>query len=119
KMNEYERLVNWYNNVFDAFYFFEVNNIYSDSIIGTFRVEGLYKNLYNTPFSFTEPNFYRIINDAIFVFSTYSDNFLIFDANTFELIKKVKLSSDYTKIGIEPTPLNKENLLNGQEVLNQ
>lgn len=118
-MNEYERLVDWYNNVFNAFYFFEVSDVYDDSITGAFRLKGIYKNLYNIPFSFTEPNFYRVINNKIFFFTTYSDNFLIFDVNTFELIKKVKLSSDYTRIGIEPIPLDTESLGNLQEITNQ
>jgi len=118
-INYYDNLVNWYKNSFESYHFFYVDNIFSDNLSGRFKVKELYKNLYNKPYGFTEPKFYSIINDKIFVFTTYSDYFLIFDANTFELIKKVQLHSDYTKIGVDPIELNEKNIGSYQDVLNQ
>jgi len=109
----------WYKNYFESYYFFYIDNVFADTLSGEFKVKGFYKNFYNKPYRFIEPEFYSIINDKIFVFTMYSDCFLVFDATTFELLKKVQLHSDYTKIGIEPVELTKENISNDQDLINQ
>jgi len=109
----------WYKNYFESYSFFYIDNVFADTLSGEFKVKGLYKNLYNKLYGFSEPNFYGIVNEKIFVFTMYSDHFFVFDATTFELIKKVQLHSDYTKIGIEPIELTEKNINTYQDVLNK
>jgi len=109
----------WYKNYFESYYFFYVDDVFADTLSGNFKVKGFYKNLYNKPCTFIEPEFYSIINDKIFVFTMYSDYFFVFDATTFELLKEEQAHSDYTKIGTEPVELTKENISNVQDLINQ
>jgi len=117
--NNIDRIKDFYIKRFESFYFFKIDDIFSKNPKGNFKVKGLYKNWHDIPYIFVEPNDYRIIEDKIFVFSTYSDSFLILDVESFEVIKKVQLISDYTTIGTEPIELLEENILNLQELLNQ
>ncbi|MGE4346784.1 MAG: hypothetical protein AB7D46_05140 [Flavobacteriaceae bacterium] len=109
----------FYINKYNSFYFFKIDNIFDENTEGVFKVDGLYKNWYNKSYMFVEPNSYRVIGDKIFVFSIYSNEFLVFDVENFEVIKKVQLISDYTTIGTNPIELLEQNIMNLQELVNQ
>src|SRR5690606_29499029 len=117
--NYTDKIKDFYIKKFESFYFFKIDNIFDENLIGRFNMKGLYKNWYDKPYLFIEPANYRVVGDKIFVFSIYSDSFLILSVKNFELIKKIQLISDYTIIGTEPIELLSENIKNLQHIVNQ
>ncbi|MDO4728235.1 MAG: hypothetical protein Q4B43_04430 [Bacteroidota bacterium] len=101
-LNLEKHFKNLYSNIFESYKYGYIPNIFSDSVEVRYFAEGFYKNFYEKPYVFVEPNYYRVLNDKLFSFSVYSDQLLVYDLDKLKLEKKQQLKSDYTKIGIDP-----------------
>jgi len=79
-----------------------VVNFKKDSIKTKLGLFGLYNSFPNYKEVFLNGNNYKFINKKIFFMSQYSDSLFIIDPFSLTIEKKVKISSKYSVIKIEP-----------------
>ncbi len=110
-----EYLKYFYKNCYNTPHFISLANVLDSSIKIEYHLQHFYKQISKEVRVFAEPPFYTIQNNALFVYSLYSDTLFQYSRDDFSLKNKIKISSDFTKIGTSLMKINENNIRNGQD----
>lgn len=109
----------YYNKSYDSPYFVKITNFFTQKPKMEFFLPKTFEKKTDSAMIFVEPAFYKVENNFIYLFSTYSDNIYIVNTKNFSVEKKIKISSNYTNVGVKPLPINENNINSMQEIINE
>lgn len=96
-----------------------LDNYLTESISATFSKINTYKDFHDEEYAILEGFYSKQLSDELFLFSQYSDLILKFDVSKMECIEKLKIKSDYTKIGVIPAKISKSNVADFGKVMSK
>lgn len=108
-------LTYFYKNYQTSPHIISLSNLLDSNVKIDYHLHNFYKQISKETRIFAEPPFYTVQNQSIFVYSIYSDYLFHYSKTNFSLQNKIKISSDFTKIGTSLMKLNETNLQNGQD----
>lgn len=89
-------------------YFLTIENWQEDSISYKFSIPGFYVKFIDSGYINMEPPLYACSDENILIFSVYSDKIYKVAKDNSHIEKEVKISSRYTRIGIQPVSVTTE-----------
>lgn len=116
--NDLDYLKYFYKNTLHSPYFIKVNDYISQTPNVEFGLFSFYNQISEFPKVFVEPPFFKILNDKIFVFSTYSDFLFVVNPYDLEILEKIKITSRYTDIGIKAPSISMETIPYLEKIIN-
>ena len=109
----------FYENSFNADYFFRLDNVFSDKIKPSYGLKSFYSNVDKVPAIFPELSNYTYVNGKLLISTIYSDKIFVVNNHTLTIEKAITVKSDYTDVGTEPIPLSEESFDDLQALVNQ
>jgi len=95
----------------------KIEDIFKDTLDVQFGLRNLYNHFSDAKHANVEGNNFAFINDQIVFNSAYSDSLYIIDPNHLEIKQKIKISSDYSRIYIDP--ITNEQQMQNPNLVNQ
>lgn len=103
---------NFYINAFEAIKILSIAKTKDSNLISKAVVSQFYRNLSTTPKAYPEGVRYSILNDKLFITSSFSKKIFIYNPENGTLFKTVTINSKYGKFTATGVPLDPESILN-------
>jgi hypothetical protein len=97
-----------YRKIYSEPYFFQISNVFSDSMSLNTGLDGFYLNFLTPDYEALESPLYYHTENRLFCLSVYSDKIYEIDPYEFKIIKQITVASDFTKVSEAPVPINKQ-----------
>lgn len=97
-------------------YFCKIQDYCTDSPKVSFGLTNYFENFSKETDYFNDIPRYTCVNNKLFMHNIYSNKLYIIDPLTFNLQKKIPITSQYSSIAASPSPINQETIIKHQEI---
>lgn len=102
-------------NSYDSFILCRVEGLFSNDLKVTFGFKNFHHYISKSPYYIFGHTFFTRAKNKVYIFGPFSNYILVIDINSLQLVEKIKLTSSYTTIGMEPA-VNQKLLRNRNKI---